>query len=382
MIETTAMMHGWKVRSFPGPDAIHLRPFGSGSPQGLRRHVAWGQKFHAIGYHPLYFAASTVRRVGEPPYVISAGAKTVGYVGAVVTRRPRAVSPDVMAFLRREQVRRMMQVRGRRRPAASPNGVASPTLPTVRLFGYEIAAATLGSTVDHLVALARRDASAYVVTMNVDHVVELQRNERFRSAYEHAAVRVADGMPVVVTAKLLGLALPGRVTGADLMSALIPEAWRLQLRVAIVGGAQEVNEQALANLRLTYPGLDVAGWSPYGFDGDAERAAAIADQLRARAPRVVFVCFGAPRSEIWVAEHRHLLPPGVVVCAGAGVDFLAGAKKRAPAWIQRGGLEWLYRLLLEPSRLWRRYLVRDLAFVPIALRELWTRRRGCAARSR
>src|SRR4029079_16338 len=77
VIETTAMMHGWKVRSFPGPDAIHLRPFGSGSPQGLRRHVAWGQKFHAIGYHPLYFAASTVRRVGEPPYVISAGAKTV-----------------------------------------------------------------------------------------------------------------------------------------------------------------------------------------------------------------------------------------------------------------------------------------------------------------
>jgi N-acetylglucosaminyldiphosphoundecaprenol N-acetyl-beta-D-mannosaminyltransferase len=208
--------------------------------------------------------------------------------------------------------------------------------------------------------------------MNVDHVVGLRDNERFRSAYNDAAVRVADGMPVVVTAKLLGLRVPGRITGADLMSALIAEAWRLQLSVAIVGGAPEVNERALENLRLTYPGLDVTGWSPYGFDPD--RAAEIANRLRALAPRVVFVCFGAPRSEIWVAEHRYLLPSGVLVCAGAGVDFLAGAKKRAPAWIQRSGLEWLYRLLLEPSRLWRRYLVRDLAFVPIALRELWGRR--------
>jgi Glycosyl transferase WecG/TagA/CpsF family len=88
-----------------------------------------------------------------------------------------------------------------------------------------------------------------------------------------------------------------------------------------------VNEQALENFRLTYPGLDVTGWSPYGFNDDPDRAAEIADRLRALAPRVVFVCFGAPRSEIWVAEHRYLLPSGVVVCAGAGVDFLAGVSR-------------------------------------------------------
>jgi N-acetylglucosaminyldiphosphoundecaprenol N-acetyl-beta-D-mannosaminyltransferase len=102
------------------------------------------------------------------------------------------------------------------------------------LFGYEIASARLDTTVNHLLTLARREESAYVVTMNFDHVVELRDNERFRSAYDHAAVRVADGMPVVVTAKLLGLRLPGRVTGADPMSALIAEAWRLQLSAAIV----------------------------------------------------------------------------------------------------------------------------------------------------
>jgi glycosyltransferase involved in cell wall biosynthesis len=115
VVETTAMMNGWTVRAFPSPDAIHLRPFGSSSARALSRHVAWGRKFYTIGYHPLYFAASTVRRVSEPPYLLSAGAKMVGYIGAFVRRKPRAVSPEVMKYLRRQQVRRLLEVRNRRR---------------------------------------------------------------------------------------------------------------------------------------------------------------------------------------------------------------------------------------------------------------------------
>ena len=114
VLETTAMMNGWTVRSFPSPDAIHLRPYGSGPARSLRRHVAWGEKFHALGYHPLYFSASTLRRIPEPPYLISAAAKMTGYLGVLVTRKPRAVSPELMRFLRRQQVRRMREVRDRR----------------------------------------------------------------------------------------------------------------------------------------------------------------------------------------------------------------------------------------------------------------------------
>lgn len=117
VIETTAMMNGWTVRSFPRPDAVHLRPFGSSTAGALSRHVAWGRKFYTIGYHPLYFAAATVRRVAEPPYVVSAAAKMSGYVGALVTRRPRAVSPEVMTFLRRQQVGRLLSIGDRRRPS-------------------------------------------------------------------------------------------------------------------------------------------------------------------------------------------------------------------------------------------------------------------------
>lgn len=249
-------------------------------------------------------------------------------------------------------------------------------LPTVPLLGWEVVSTDLAAVVRHLLDRARGATSSFVVTMNVDHVVELRTNERFRRAYESAAVRVVDGAPVLVVAKLAGRALPGRVAGSDLMPALIGEAARLGLPVAIVGGSPEVNERALAVLAAEYPALEVTGWSPYGFTDDPDAARAIADRLRELAPRLVFVCFGAPRSEIWTAEHRHLLPPGVVVCAGAGVDFIAGAKKRAPGWMQRTGLEWLFRLLQEPGRLWRRYLVRDLAFVPVAVREVWRSRRA------
>lgn len=115
VVETTAMMNDWTVHAFSSPDAIHLRPFGSGSVRALSRHFAWGRKFYTIGYHPLYFAAATVRRISEPPYLISAGAKVVGYLGALVMRKPRAVSPQLMKFLRRQQVRRLLEVRDRRR---------------------------------------------------------------------------------------------------------------------------------------------------------------------------------------------------------------------------------------------------------------------------
>jgi hypothetical protein len=117
VIETTAMMNGWRVHSFAEPEAVHLRPFGSASASALSRHVAWGRKFYTIGYHPLYFAAATARRVAEPPFAVSAGAKVAGYVGALVTRTPRAVSPEVMTFLRRQQAGRMADLRHRLRRA-------------------------------------------------------------------------------------------------------------------------------------------------------------------------------------------------------------------------------------------------------------------------
>jgi N-acetylglucosaminyldiphosphoundecaprenol N-acetyl-beta-D-mannosaminyltransferase len=248
--------------------------------------------------------------------------------------------------------------------------LAPEPLETVRLLGQDIARADLASIVDHLVGLADGDRCSYVVTTNVDHIVELARNERFRRAYAGAAVRLADGAPVVAVGRLTGRNLPGRVTGADLMPVMCQEAAMLGLRVAIVGGSERVNQLAVERLEQMYPGIDVSGWSPYGFEEDELASLEIVRRLEELKPKIVFVCFGAPRSEIWVAEHAHLLPPCVAICAGAAVDFIAGELPRAPVWVQSVGMEWLFRLVQEPNRLWRRYLVRDLAFLPIAGRDV------------
>ena len=140
-------------------------------------------------------------------------------------------------------------------------------LETVRLFGQDLAMVDLGMTVDHLVALTDLDRASYVVTTNVDHVVELSKNERFRRAYAGAAVRLADGAPVVAVGRLTGRALPSRVTGADLLPAMCREAALLGLRVAIVGGSSEINAIAIERLRVDHPGLDVSRLEPVRLRG-------------------------------------------------------------------------------------------------------------------
>jgi len=252
-------------------------------------------------------------------------------------------------------------------------------LDTVRVFGLDLARADLTTTVDHLLGLTDLDQFSYVVTTNVDHMVELQTNVRFQRAYADATVRVADGAPIVAIGRLAGHQLRHRVTGADLMPELCRQAALLGLPVAIIGGTEEVNQAAVETLRSRYPSIQVDGFSPFGFDSDPAVSLEMVERLEAMKPKLAFFCFGAPRSEIWVAEHAHLLPPCVAVCAGAAVDFIAGTVGRAPSWMQFLGLEWCYRLIKEPRRLWKRYLVRDLAFLPIAMREIVRRVRRTGA---
>lgn len=221
---------------------------------------------------------------------------------------------------------------------------------------------------------ARARRSALVVTPNVDHVVLLERDPAFRSAYEAAHLQVCDGMPLKMLASLAGTPVPERVTGVDLFVEVCRRAAREDLRVFIAGGMPDVLENGIARLRRRFPGLQVTGHSPpFGFEGTAAEVELI-DAIAAADPHVVAVCFGAPRSEVWALqqlEHR----PAVYLSVGAAIDFVAGSRRRAPGWLQRLGLEWLFRLASEPGRLWRRYLVRDVAFLAVAARHLRTRRR-------
>ena len=217
-----------------------------------------------------------------------------------------------------------------------------------------------------------------VVTPNVDHIINLQCNSEFLEVYQHcAALSLADGMPVIWAARYLGVPIPEKVSGSDLLPALCERGSRASWRVFFAGGEnpQEL-ELSLAELRKRFPGLIAVGHCPpHGFERNAGQSAALLEAIRSFNPGVLFMGVGAPKSEIWLARHAGQIGHGVGLCIGAGLRMLAGFEPRAPRWMQRAGLEWSWRLWRNPGRLWKRYLVDDLKFFPLVLR--WKRKPPC-----
>ena len=222
-----------------------------------------------------------------------------------------------------------------------------------------------------VVRMCRAGRPAYVVTPNVDHFVRTRTSPALRGIYERAGLVLADGMPVVWAAKLLGRPLKAKVSGSDLLYELCRRAACEGIRVFLLGGAPGVAEKAAETLRSRYSGLRIAGThSPtIGADGAGEDDHAVARMVREARPHLVFVAFGSPKQELWMARNYRRLGAAVCIGVGASLDFAAGLQARAPRWMQRAGLEWLWRLLHEPRRLWRRYLIDDLPFLWYVARE-------------
>ncbi len=252
----------------------------------------------------------------------------------------------------------------------------------VRLGATEVDACTPEEAVEDVFTLVERGERALVVTPNVDHLVQLERDPELRDAYARASLRVADGAPLVLLARLLRTPLPARVAGVDLTRAVLARAERDGRSVFFFGGAPDVLAAAVERVRGLHPRLAIVGSAAPEVDlgePSAAEAAALA-AIRDSTPDLLFVFLGAPKQEVWFWRRAEALPAIVGLAVGGTVDLLAGTKRRAPRWMQRGGLEWLYRLAQEPGRLARRYLVDDIAFSGIAIREL--RRARCARRAR
>lgn len=258
---------------------------------------------------------------------------------------------------------------------------------TVRLFGRDLAKVTLREAAAILFRWATDPVEAttgdgvaegrlrcrMVVTPNVDHVVQLRKNRHLAAAYDRAAMRTADGFPVVMAGKLFGRAVPERVTGADLVPAMFDLARADRpLRVFLLGAMEGVGDRAAAYVAGRWGHVEVVGTlsPPFGFEKDPEANAAIIDAVNAVRPHLLVVGFGAPKQEVWLAKHLDDLDARVAVCAGATIDFLAGEKSRAPRWMCLCGLEWLYRVMQEPRRLARRY-ARDAVTLPAILAREW-----------
>lgn len=244
----------------------------------------------------------------------------------------------------------------------------------VDAFGIRIDLVDMAGAVRHVysnVELGRRDCRL-VITPNVDHIVKLQRDAAFRAAYAAADLVVIDGWPVASALRWLGHDVPGTVPGSDLVPALFDAAGaRGGVSVFLLGAADGVAERAAGEIGRRWPHVRVAGWfsPPMGFSASHPASAEAAALISAAKPDLLLLGLGAPRQELWAHAVSGRLPVHVVLCVGATLDFLAGEKARAPAWMRRLRLEWLHRMLSEPRRLAARYLEGAWVFPRLVWRE-------------
>lgn len=223
----------------------------------------------------------------------------------------------------------------------------------VEILGLEVDAVTYDAALAQIESFVREGNTHQVVTVNPEFVMRAQSDETFRRVLNQADLAVADGMGLVWAARLLGQRLPERVAGSDLVPRIAQRAAEKGWRLYFLGASGGVAEQAAHVLKGRCPGLQVAG--TYAGSAAAEMEETIVEHIRATPPDILFVAYGAPAQEMWIARNLARLGVPVAMGVGGAFDFIAGRAERAPHWVRRLGLEWLHRLIHEPWR-WRRML--------------------------
>jgi N-acetylglucosaminyldiphosphoundecaprenol N-acetyl-beta-D-mannosaminyltransferase len=225
--------------------------------------------------------------------------------------------------------------------------------------------------VETIVRSTQNGETSYVVTPNAQHVVLLAEDAYLRKIYSAATFVLPDGISLLLAARILGQKIPDRIAGVDMFQALCRRAASEGLRVFLLGGRPGSAEAAAAKLLEQNPGLIVSGTycPPLGFEKDPRQRDEIAARIRAADPHLLFVAFGAPKQEYWMYEHARNLGVPVAMGVGGSFEMVSGAVARAPRLLQQIGAEWVYRLMREPGRMWKRYLIGNLQFANIVLRQ-------------
>lgn len=220
------------------------------------------------------------------------------------------------------------------------------------------------STVERVMSALDRGRGGLMVTVNLDHVRRCRRDEKYRTLVAESELVVADGMPIVWASHVQGTPLPERVAGSNLIWTLCQACAKHNRSVYLLGGDPGAAEGAKTVLERTYPGLRVVGTSApeRGFEKDEAQMARIEADLRASGADLVFIALGSPKQEYLGQRLRAVMPRAWFVGCGISLGFVAGQVKRAPTGLQRVGLEWMHRLMQEPGRLARRYIIDGIPF--------------------
>lgn len=246
----------------------------------------------------------------------------------------------------------------------SPRSDSPDAIETVRIAGVDFHVLSEEQCVERVFSELRRGHGGWIVTANLDHLRRSQSGSDYARLIRQADLVVADGMPIVWAAALQGTPLPERVAGSDLVSSLARQAARDGRSLFLLGGDPGMAESAGRILTRANPGLRLAGcFCPTpGFENRPADSEAIERMLLERRPDIVYVALGSPKQEILIERCRRLIPSAWWIGVGISFSYLAGELKRPPTWLQRLGGEWILRLVQEPRRMSKRYLVQGIPF--------------------
>jgi N-acetylglucosaminyldiphosphoundecaprenol N-acetyl-beta-D-mannosaminyltransferase len=240
--------------------------------------------------------------------------------------------------------------------------------PRANILGVEVSAINMETALDTIDEWIHQKISNYVCVTGVHGIMESQRDEELRRIHNSAGLVTPDGMPLVWLSRLMGFRHTERVYGPDLMLAVCQRSAMRGFRHFFYGGAPGVAEKLAMLVQAHIPCLHVVGFhSPPFRPLTLEEDQAVVESINAANPDIVWVGISTPKQERWMAEHVGRLSAPVLIGVGAAFDFYTGVKRQAPRWMRRTGLEWFFRLLTEPRRLWRRYLVNNPWFVWLVL---------------
>jgi N-acetylglucosaminyldiphosphoundecaprenol N-acetyl-beta-D-mannosaminyltransferase len=238
--------------------------------------------------------------------------------------------------------------------------------PVVRFGRVHAHGVDLDEAIDRIVERAKSAQGGFVLTPNVDHIAMAQHSSTFVDAYRRAFLSLPDGMPLLMISRLLRLPLPAKVSGSDLFEPLLARCADEGLPVFFLGSTGESCERAILMLKERYPHIEITGYDDSFFDADLDAGDAMRAFHRARASGArVIICSLPPMKQVLLSQYMWEYAPAVGVATGGALAFFVGEVKRAPKWVSNSGFEWMYRLAMEPRRLWRRYLVQDVGALPV-----------------
>ncbi len=241
----------------------------------------------------------------------------------------------------------------------------------VSLFGIEIDNLTRKEVFSEIEKMIKQKKTNLVVTPNVQHINIIQKDKEFKKIYDEASLVINDSKPLLWSSRILGSPIKERIPGSDLLPLFCEVAAKKKYKLFFLGAEPGIAKKAAEILENKNPGLQIVQTysPPFGFEHNQQENHKIIKMINSCNPDVLFVGLGTPKGEKWSWIHRNELSVSVIISVGAAFNFITQNVKRAPSWMQTMGLEWFHRLIQEPGRLWKRYLIGNAFFIWLTIKE-------------